>query len=50
MAVEDHPMFLDWKAAVERLIDTVKAFSEGSASQQDIDRAKRDYNRIADEV
>jgi hypothetical protein len=50
MAVEDHPKFEEWKAALEILIEAKEAQKAGEASQKDVDEAVAAYVKIADEV
>ncbi|HVH74506.1 MAG TPA: hypothetical protein VM755_06285 [Stellaceae bacterium] len=50
MAVEDHPFFPVWKKRLEDLLEAKKAQREGRASQQDVDKAQAEYDKIAAEV
>ena len=50
MAVEDHPKFQEWKAALERLIEAVQALKDGDASEADVAKARAAYIKIADEI
>lgn len=50
MAVEDHPLFPEWKKRLEKLIEAKEAQIEGRASQADVDKAKAEYDEIADEI
>lgn len=50
MAVEEHPMFEEWKKALERLITAKEGLKQGVASQADVDAAMKAYHDIADKV
>ncbi len=50
MAVEDHPKFPEWKAALEKVISAKEASIAGNACQDDVDRALEEYYKIADEI
>lgn len=50
MAVEDHPLFPEWKKRLEKLIEVSEAQKKGRASQADVDQAKAEYDQIADEI
>lgn len=50
MAVEDHPLFPEWKSRLERLIEAKEALKEGRASQAEVDKAFVEYERITEEL
>jgi len=50
MAVEEHPLFPVWKQRLQDLIDATEALRDGRALQRDVDKAKTEYDKIADEV
>lgn len=50
MAVEDHPKFPEWKKALEGLLAATEAKKAGKAVQADVEKAKKTYFKIADEV
>lgn len=50
MAVEDHPKFPAWKAALEKLIEAKEGLKKKLATQADVDKALADYIKIADEL
>lgn len=50
MAVEDHPQYPKWRAALERLIDAVQARKEGRAVDAEVNEARKAFYKIADEI
>lgn len=50
MAVEDHPKFAEWKAALNNLIAAKEALRKGHAVQADVDKAYEAYVKIADDL
>ncbi len=50
MAVEDHPLFPKWKERLEELIEAKEALREGRATQADVEKAQREYDKITEEI
>jgi outer membrane protein TolC len=50
MAVEDHPKFPEWRAALDLLTEAKEAFSSGKATQAEVDKAQAQYDRISGEL
>lgn len=50
VAIEDHPKFPAWKAAFEKLVETVEAQKQGKALARDVELAKEEYFKIADDL
>ena len=50
MAVQNHPKYHAWLAALEKLIEAKQAHKEGRATDEDVTAAKDSYHKIADEI
>lgn len=50
MAIEDHPLFLKWKDRLEELIDAKEGLREGRTTQADVEKAQKEYDKIAEEI
>ena len=50
MAIEDHPKFPQWKKALEKLVSVKEAYDAGNAMQLDLDKARDEFIKIADEI
>ena len=50
MAVEDHPKFPKWIAALEAYLEAKKGQRDGAASQVDVDRALQSFEKVAGEI
>lgn len=50
MAVQNHPKYHAWLAALENLIEAKRAHKEGRATDEEVAVAKDTYHKIADEI
>lgn len=50
MAVEDHPLFPEWKKRLDKLIEAKEEQRNGRATQADVDRAQAEYDKIEEEI
>ena len=50
MAVEDDPIYPEWKAALDRLTATKLAVEGGDASDTDLAAAQAEYDRVCGKI
>jgi hypothetical protein len=50
MAVEDHPVFPKWNAALQVYLEAKEGQRQGVASQEDVDRALQSFSDVAEEI
>lgn len=50
MPVEDHPRYVEWRMALEKLTEAQAAQECGAASKVDVSLAQLELNKICDEI